>query len=169
MKLLMLWNYCNCPFRAFSLSPTFCQTNNFPVYPNWFPCSLCRPHFAQYCRFNWKQCKVEVGTPSSLSLRSRWPCIFSFKWCLCEGERTGLLADRWLRALRLFMDVQCVWWAPPSTLSGNQPQHKCVRWLFNSPGAICAPCPAVCVKAQRKVVRGHSRKRWLIKCFCCFL
>lgn len=30
-------------------------------------------------------------------LRCRWPCIFSFKCCLCERERTGLQADRWLR------------------------------------------------------------------------
>lgn len=75
----------------------------------------CRLRFAQHCRFNWKQCNVEVGTPSSLSLRCRWPCIFSFKWCLCEREkRTGLLADRWLRALGLSMGLKCIWWAPPS-------------------------------------------------------
>lgn len=108
-----------------------------------------RLRFAQHCRFNWKQCNVEVGTPSSLSLRCRWPCIFSFKWCLCEREkRTGLLADRWLRVLGLSMDLKCIWWAPPSPViscSASAPDDFLILL-----GEIAALRPAVVCEGLSK-------------------
>lgn len=106
----------------------------------------CRLQFARHCRPNWKQCNVEVGTPSSLSPRCRWPCIFSFKCCLCERKRTGLLADRWLHRAgspRGF-EVNLM----GTTLSTNQLQQKCARWLFNFLGEESAPRPVMCEGAQ---------------------
>ena len=117
-------------------------------------CVACTP----YCRCNWKQCKVEVGTPSSLSPRCRWPCIFSFKWCLCERERTGLLADRWLRALRLCVDLKCIWWAPPSPVISRS-TSALDDFLIHLARYLLRALLDVCVKAQGKVVPGHSRKR----------
>lgn len=106
----------------------------------------CRLQFARHCRPNWKQCNAEVGTPSSLSPRCRWPCIFSFKCCLCERKRTGLLADRWLHRAgspRGF-EVNLM----GTTLSTNQLQQKCARWLFNFLGEESAPRPVMCEGAQ---------------------
>lgn len=92
------WNQFDLGPRKYILSPR-CSSyglREFTRHADYdhFHISICS---TRHCRANWKQCDAQVGTPSSLSSRCRWPCIFSFKCCLCEGEGTGLLADRWLR------------------------------------------------------------------------
>lgn len=95
-----------------------------------------------------------MGTPSSLSLRCRWPCIFSFKWCLCERKRTGLLADRWLhRTGSLHGFEVCLM---GTTLCSNQLQHKCARWLFNFLGEVSAPPRPVCVWERTASLAGWT-------------
>lgn len=74
------------------------------------------------------------GQPSSLSSRCRWPCIFSFKCCLCEGEGTGLLADRWLRRRS---EVHLM--APPSSLISRS--RSALGHFFVS--SSCASCTSV--------------------------
>lgn len=64
---------------------------------------LCRLQFTQYCHFNWKQRDVEVGSPSSLSPRGRWSCIFSFKWCLRDRGKDRIAR----RALIAHTQVLC--------------------------------------------------------------
>lgn len=173
---LLWWNYSSemifthlkCTHKTlfffYGLRLFFCRTNDFKMHPNWFSGSLslqCRLQLAQRCRFNWKQCNVEVGTPSSLSLRCRWPCIFSFKWCLCERERTGLLADRWLRALGPCVDLKCIWWAPPS------PVISCSRSALDGFLIFLARYPPVVRESRRKIVPWRSipwRMGRLIKC-----
>lgn len=58
---------------------------------------------------------MQVPPLITFPARSRWPCIFSLKCCLCDLEGTGLRADRWLRALGSCVNMKQVWWAPPSS------------------------------------------------------
>lgn len=82
-------------------------------------------------RWNQKGVRVEVPTPPHFHWRGRWPCIFSFKRCLCEWKEEKKRAELHARA------ADCAYWAaglmwsaaPPIRAINSSPITP--EWLFN--------------------------------------
>lgn len=99
-----------------------------------FPASL---HVHQW-RWNQQGVGVEVPTPPHFHWRSRWPCIFSFKRCLCEWKKKKKKKEK-VEGRNCTRAADCAYWAaglmwsaaPPIQAINSSPITP--GWLFNFP------------------------------------